>query len=43
MNKPMTAREFVENSDRCPRCHSEGIEWGDITVEGTNTFQEGLC
>ncbi len=43
MNKPMTAREFVANSDRCPRCHSEAVEWDEITVEGTNTIQEGSC
>jgi len=43
MNKPMTAREFVENSSRCPKCHSENTSWGSITVEGLTTIQEASC
>jgi len=43
MNKPMTAQEFVENSGRCPKCHSENVSWDEISVEGDSTFQEASC
>lgn len=43
MNKPMTAQEFVENSSRCPKCHSENVSWDEISVEGDSTYQDGSC
>ncbi len=43
MNKPMTAQEFVDNSNRCPKCHSENVSWGQLSVEGDSTFQDASC
>lgn len=43
MGKTMTAKEFLDNSTRCPNCGGVDVAWGEITVEGNNTTQEALC
>jgi hypothetical protein len=44
MCRAMTAREFVVcGGNACPRCGSEEVDWGSLTVEGQSTFQDGTC
>jgi len=43
MNKPMTAQEFVDNNNQCPKCGSENVSWGQLSVEGDSTFQDASC
>lgn len=42
-HKPMTAREFVLDSGRCPACGAEDPDWGEIVAESQSTYQEGSC
>lgn len=43
MAEQLSARQFVLNSDQCPVCGAQDVEWGEIRVEGTSTYQEGSC
>lgn len=43
MNKPMTAQEFVDKNNQCPKCGSENVSWGQLSVEGDSTFQDASC
>jgi len=43
MSKQLTAREFVIDSNRCPKCGSENVDWGSINVECQSTYQEAYC
>lgn len=43
MTKRMTAREFVANSNQCPACGSDNVDWGSHEVLDSSTYQEASC